>query len=172
MLICRGSFVFACLKADFNLWEKFVSFLSFLCAYGEIYPNRGLESKLWLILIATYMQLSNATEDECFREKKEKDIPWVTSGFVLMFIMVGMLGPYTSASSKPTLSWHFLASATAKLTANSIQSSNNTSLIQIDTIKGYGIKGFLPAVVDLPTPPLPEATAIVSFTPSIRRCFA
>nr|AFK40152.1 unknown [Lotus japonicus] len=68
----------------------------------------------------------------------------VASGFVLIFIMMGILGPYTSASSKPTFSWHLLASATAKLTA----------------------------VVDLPTPPLPEATAIVSFTPSIRRCFA
>jgi len=34
------------------------------------------------------------------------------------------------------------------------------------------IKGFLPAVVDFPTPPLPEAMAIVSFTPCKRRCFA
>lgn len=66
-----------------------------------------------------------------FAWKEREDIPWVTSGFVLIFIMVGMLGPYTSASSKPTLSWHFLASATAKLTVNSIQSSNGTPLIQI-----------------------------------------
>ena len=49
---------------------------------------------------------------------EKKGIPSVTSGLLLMFIMVGIFGPYTSASSKPTFSWHLLARATAKLTAN------------------------------------------------------
>jgi len=52
---------------------------------------------------------------------------------------VGIDGPYMSASSKPTLSLNSLASATAKLTA----------------------------VVDLPTPPFPEATAMMSPTPAM-----
>src|SRR4051794_38470149 len=49
-----------------------------------------------------------------------------------------MLGPYTSVSNRPTAAPAF-ASDTAILTAT----------------------------VDLPTPPLPEATAIVFFTPGI-----
>lgn len=43
--------------------------------------------------------------------------PSFTSGFLFSLIMVGMDGPYTSASNKPTFNWHVFASATAKLTA-------------------------------------------------------
>jgi hypothetical protein len=44
-------------------------------------------------------------------------IPSLTSGFSSRCIIVGMDGPYMSASSKPTLSLNSFASATAMLTA-------------------------------------------------------
>ena len=58
-------------------------------------------------------------------------------GFPVMPIIRGMLGPYISRSTSPTFAPSF-ARATARLT---------------DT-------------VDFPTPPFPEATAIVFFTPA------
>lgn len=51
--------------------------------------------------------------------KKESLEPSLTSGFPYKFIMVGIDGPYMSASNKPTFNWHFLARATATLTGNS-----------------------------------------------------
>src|SRR3954471_15224501 len=59
-----------------------------------------------------------------------------SSGVTLLPNMRGTLGPYTSASSSPTV-WPSLASARARLTAS----------------------------VVLPTPPLPEPTAMMASTP-------
>ena len=62
--------------------------------------------------------------------------PLTTSGATVVPSMVGTLGPYTSASSSPTLK-PMRASAMERLTAS----------------------------VVLPTPPLPEPTAMMASTP-------
>lgn len=81
---------------------------------------------------------------------------------------MGTDGPYTSASSNPILRLHLLANATAKFTIY----MNNHKVVFIFEIQFSDTKFFfkedslmLPAVDDFPTPPLPDATAMISLTP-------
>jgi hypothetical protein len=60
-------------------------------------------------------------------------IPSLTSGFSSRCIIVGMDGPYMSASSKPTLSLNSFASATAILTARK-QVAAASEVVELDSV--------------------------------------
>ena len=87
----------------------------------------------------------------------------VNKGLPDRFIMVGIEGPNISASSRPT-SWE----GKCRLKARARFTLAKRILVRTswyDTLY-YCILNE-PATVDLPTPPLPEATRMTFFTPSI-----
>lgn len=62
----------------------------------------------------------NCSHVQTTTKKRGELAPESSSGRPLRFIRVGMEGPYTSASRRPTRSLHSIASATAKFTGNII----------------------------------------------------
>ena len=92
-------------------------------------------------------------------------LPAPRSGSPLRFIRRGIEGPKISASNNPTFLF-MPAIANAKLTVLN-QKKEKQSVMNYD--RGGGVisqeRETLPDVVDLPTPPFPEATAIMCLTP-------